>query len=117
MAGSVRAYRKDQSRPDIAIEWFDGAGVIDFSSGWTFEVRIVAASDPSTVLVTKTAGIVGAATLPNVTIQPAVADWAPLTATDAGVTYLLFLYATNASRPDVLDPEEGIEIKLLPALS
>ncbi len=54
--------------PDDAFEWTDAQGdVIDFSTGWTFQVT-VGFPDQDPVL-TKTDGITGAATSPNVTIS------------------------------------------------
>ena len=53
---------------DLAVTWLDDAGdVIDFSSGWTFSVKVGAPN--STASFTKTTGITGAATAPNVTIE------------------------------------------------
>jgi hypothetical protein len=61
------AYVQGSDLPDLGLTWLDTNGsVIDFSIGWTFELKI---GEPGVVaLVTKTSSIVGAATSPNVTI-------------------------------------------------
>lgn len=54
--------------PDDAFEWTDGQGnVINFSTGWTFTVVVGFPNQAPTL--TKTDGITGAATAPNVTIS------------------------------------------------
>ena len=60
-------YTQGAELPDLTIEWKDSAGnVINFSSGWTFVLRL---GDPgSAATLTKSSGITGAATSPNVTI-------------------------------------------------
>ena len=59
------------SLPDAAFCWQDNNGdVIDFSSGWTFELKLGRTPAPS--VVTKTAGITGQSTAPNIIVQ-----WAP----------------------------------------
>lgn len=60
-------YRSGAELPDLAIEWRDRDGnLIDFSSGWTFTVKV--GTDLATAF-TKTTGITGAATSPNVLVQ------------------------------------------------
>ena len=64
-------YRADQELPAIPVEWRDAdRAVIDFSTGWTFTAKVCAASTPTTIALTKTTGITGADTSPNVLI-----DW------------------------------------------
>jgi hypothetical protein len=57
---------KGSELPDIGLTWYqqDGTTLYDFSSGWTFAVRI--GSPGLSALVTPSA--VGAATAPNITI-------------------------------------------------
>jgi hypothetical protein len=56
---------KGAELPDIAITWYDPSGVLyNFSSGWTFAVRIGVPGQ--TALVTP--GATGAATAPNLTV-------------------------------------------------
>jgi hypothetical protein len=53
--------------PDDAFDWTNAQGaVIDFSSGWTFTVEVGFPGQDAEL--TKTEGITGAATSPNVTI-------------------------------------------------
>ena len=52
---------------DLAITWYDDDGtLINFSSGYTFQVKVGLAGQAATF--TKTTGITGAATAPNVVI-------------------------------------------------
>jgi hypothetical protein len=54
--------------PDDAFEWTDAQNsLINFSTGWTFQV--VVGFPNQTAVLTKTTGITGAATAPNVTIS------------------------------------------------
>lgn len=54
--------------PDLALTLRDSTdAVIDFSSGWTFTLK-VAPSGSTSATLTKTTGITGAASAPNVTI-------------------------------------------------
>lgn len=111
-------YRKDQELPAIGVEWLDGDGVaIDFSSGWTFSVKICSASAASTVLATKSSGISGSASLPNITIDWSTSDFTGLTADGKGSLYVAHLYAhrTADSKDDVFSPGSPIMLTLLPA--
>jgi hypothetical protein len=66
---SVIHYHKNSERPAFELTWYDDDGsLIDFSDGgYTFSLKI---GTPGTAAVlTKTAGIVGAATAPNVTVS------------------------------------------------
>lgn len=55
--------------PSLSIEWRDDNGnLIDFSTGWSFAVKVGRPSDEVTEF-TKTTGITGAATVPNVIVQ------------------------------------------------
>lgn len=66
--------------PDTAIDWEDDQGdLIDFSAGYTFQVR-VASTPGATPVVTKTLGITGAATSPNITISWTTGEATALTA-------------------------------------
>lgn len=52
---------------DLGISWYDTNGaLIDFSSGYTFTVKVGVRGEAA--LFTKTTGISGAATAPNVTV-------------------------------------------------
>ena len=59
-------YRSGAELPDTAIAWYDRDGtIIDFSSGWTFTVKV---GTGTTASFTKSTNITGASTAPNVTI-------------------------------------------------
>ena len=60
-------YRRGAALPDSALAEFDRSGaIIDFSAGHTFEVKVGRVGHAAAF--TKTTGITGAATDPNVTI-------------------------------------------------
>lgn len=66
-------YYEGAEYPNVEITWLDSAGnIINFSSGWTFTVKIGQAGVAA--IVTKTTGITGAQTAPNVTISWAAAE-------------------------------------------
>ena len=59
-------YLEGASKPDFTIDWYadDDGTIIDFSTGYTFTLVV---SDANGIKFTKSSGITGAATLPNVT--------------------------------------------------
>lgn len=106
-------YRADQELPAIPVAWYDGDNtLIDFSTGWTFTVKLALQETPTTVVLSKTTGITGAATSPNVTIDWSTSDFTGLTAAAGGTTYVWHLVARRTSdskdrvfrpgRPDTL---------------
>ena len=102
----------------MPLRWEDGNGaVIDLSTGHTFSARICAATAPTTVLVTKTAGITGAATSPNLTIDWSTTDFSTLTAAATGTLYVVHVYArrTADSKDRVFRSGRPITFTLLPA--
>ena len=115
---TVYAYRKDQELPALTVAWSDANGnLIDFSSGYTFTVKIALASAPSAVLVSKTTGITGAATSPNITVDWSTTDWSTLTAAANGTLYVAHLYArrTSDTKDRVFRPGDPITFRLYPA--
>ena len=61
-------YYKGAELPDLHLTWDDTDGeVINFAAGWTFTVK-VAREGSTTAAFTKTTGITGAASAPNVVI-------------------------------------------------
>lgn len=80
--------------PTYPITWTDSNGnIIDFSDdGWTFELKL--GHPGQDAALTKTAGIDGATTAPNITVTWATTDLAEI---DPG-TYLLQLTPTLAGR-------------------
>jgi hypothetical protein len=77
--------------PSIEIDWYVGGVLVDFSSGYSWRLRV---GRGDTATVEKTTGITGAATSPNVTI-----DWAAdeLATLDGGQTYTAQLRARRTS--------------------
>jgi hypothetical protein len=64
MSAQLLVYTVGAELPDWQPTWLSSSGeVIDFSTGYSFELRI--ATDPVTV---KTTGITGAAAAPNLTV-------------------------------------------------
>lgn len=107
-------YRADQELPGDAIVWRDrDNNLIDFSTGWTFTVKICLYGTTA-VLASKTTGITGAATSPNVTIAWSATDFTALT---AGAMYAYFLYArrTADNLDDVFNPGDPPRFYLAPA--
>jgi hypothetical protein len=103
-------YHRSDELPDIPLEWRDYAdALIDYSTGWTFTVKLV---NPATgaAALTKTSGIVGAATSPNVLIQWAAAD---LNITPG--TYLLRLTArrTSDSKDRPYRPDSPPQVRII----
>src|SRR5262245_26577951 len=60
-------YFKGAEQPDIRLTWLSDSGaVIDFSTGHTFELKI--GHGGYDAVLTKTTGIAGAQTSPNITV-------------------------------------------------
>lgn len=85
-------YVQGATKPDVGITWRESGALVDFSSGYTFEVRIFTPGASAT-LVTKSTGITGAATDPNVAIAWGTSDLATLVPGH----YVLEVRATNGS--------------------
>jgi hypothetical protein len=104
-------YIQGSDLPDLAITWKDrNDAVIDFSTGHTFSLKIGVPG--SAALVTKSTGITGAATSPNVTIAWATSGELNTLATG---TYTGQLKATRT-----LDSKErfmSFRITIKPAIS
>lgn len=110
----VYEYMADQELPAIPVEWRDKDGaLIDFSSGWTFTAKVCAANTPTTIALTKTTGITGAATSPNVLIDWTTSDFASLTPGPQVVH--LYARRTSDSKDRVFRPAKPITFLLLTA--
>lgn len=81
-------YKLDQELPDYILTGLDYDGsIVDFSSGWTFTVKIALATAPTAQLATP-GTVTGAATSPNLRIGWGTSAWAGLTAGDyVGLVY------------------------------
>ena len=111
-------YRKDQEGPAIGVNWAASDGSIyAFASGWTFAAKVCAVSAPTTIIVTKSSGITGADTYPNVSIAWSASDFSTLTASATGVAYVVYLYATRTadSKDFVFRPSDPIRLSLFTA--
>jgi len=79
---------------DAEIDWADSDGtVIDFSSGYTFSLKV--GTKGSAALFTKTSGISGAATFPNITVAWATTGELNSITTPGG--YVLQITATRTA--------------------
>jgi len=98
---SAWTYRQDQELPSWACDWYRKVSgvdtLIDFSSGYTFQVLLV--NRDGTIALTKTSGITGAATAPNVTVA-----WASGELNITPGLYLLHLKATTGGADRIFSP-------------
>lgn len=109
-----------QELPALPLVWLASDGsVIDFSTGWTFTVKISAASAPTTTLVTKTSGITGAATSPNVTIDWSTSELSGLMVSPLGSLFVVRVSArrTADDKDRVFNPGNPLKLRLFPASS
>ena len=117
---STITMQSDQELPAIGLEWLLGStgAVIDFSTGYTFTLKLVNATTLATAL-TKTTLITGAATAPNITIDFATGELAAITSSANGVLYNAILTArrTSDSKDRTFRPGAPFQIKLVTAPS
>lgn len=111
-------YRVGQELPALGLDWLDkDRDRTDYSTGWTFTLT---ASLPgsSTALLTKTTGITGASTQPNITIAWAASDWSGLGSV-TGTDYVLLLTArrTADSLDRVYRPDGTLRVKVFSAVA
>ncbi len=98
---STWTYRADQEFPSFSVAWYDGTGnLIDFSTGWTFEVKVGS--------LTKTTGITGSASAPNVVVA-----WGAGELNITPGTYPLYLKATSSGGDRRFRPGNEPEIEIL----
>lgn len=90
---TATTYIQGADLPDLAITWKDSNGaIIDFSTGSTFVLKV---GQPGvTASLTKSTGIAGASTSPNITIAWAVSGELN---TLPAATYVADLIATRTS--------------------
>lgn len=101
----VVEYVKTAALGDLKVTWLDTDGdVIDFSAGYSFELKI--GHGGSAASLTKTTGIAGASTAPNVTVA-----WDSDDLSDIRGDYVLQITATEdaSSKPRIL--QKPIRIK------
>jgi hypothetical protein len=98
-------YEIGEELDDLAITWTDSGGNLrNFASGWTFEFKLGVLG--SAAVLTKTTGITGAATAPNVTIA-----FAPEELVVANNTYVGQLRARRTSDSKDLFTQFDMTIK------
>jgi hypothetical protein len=100
-------YLTSQEYPSIRLVWKDGDGaVINFSSGYTWTVML---SQQNVAVLTKTTGVIGAATSPNVTI-----NWATGELDIAeGVYDLIVIARDGASKDRVFRPGNPPQLQVI----
>ena len=96
-------YYSDQELPNAVFDW--SAAGEDFSTGWTFTVRLCHANAKATTLLLKTTGITSTAT--TVTVAWSLTDWAGLENSISGTPYVLYLYARRTSDSKDLEFNPG----------
>lgn len=114
----------DQELPAIPLNWLDGArATIDFSTGWTANVKVARASAPLVTILPKTTGITLAATAPNYVIDWSIADLTTIIAAappgTLGVTILVYAYCkrTGDTKDREFRPGSPILGRVYPAPS
>ena len=101
------SYVQGADLPDLTFTWRDRAGaLIDFSSGYTFVLKV--GTPGSAASLTKSTGITGAATDPNVTVAWATSG--ELNTLAPGV-YSLHLVATRTSDSKQRVLEDRLTVK------
>jgi hypothetical protein len=89
-------YRPNITGPSMVFACYDYAGnLIDLSSGYTFAAYLSAEATPNTIAATKSSGITGAATSPNLIVDWSTSDFSGLTADPAGAVYLVHVKVTR----------------------
>lgn len=91
-------YYTDQELPPMPITWRDRDGnVRDFSTGYTFTVKLALKTAPTVVVLTKSSGITGSASEPNYLVDWSTTDWSGLSHSATGVDYLVYAYARRTA--------------------
>lgn len=103
-------YYNDQELPVLTLDW-SNAGE-DFSTGWTFTVRVARQTARTTTVLLKTTGITSTAT--TVTIAWSTTDWSGLEASATGTDYFVYVYARRVSDSKDMEfrPEAPITLRL-----
>ena len=104
-------YRADQEVPSFAVDWYDRDGnLINFATGYTFEVKLINQST-GTVALTKTTGVTGAATSPNVVVA-----WATGQLAITPAVYRLHLTATTGGADRMFRPGDEPRVTIVAAV-
>lgn len=104
---SELVYLSSSEYPSVQLTWKDSTGaVIDFSSGYTFTVIL---SIDGAAALTKTSGISGSATAPNITINWSAGE---LNLT-AGLYQLFVIARDGASKDRVFNPGRPPQVRIV----
>lgn len=106
---SELTYVADTENPGTDIIWKDSTGaLVDFSTGYTFTVKL---TQSGTALLTKTSGITGSATAPNIRVA-----WDVDELNLAPGVYEMWVYARDdADRDRVFRPADPPIIRIIAA--
>jgi hypothetical protein len=118
MLANVTFYN-DQELPTTDLIWTqpDGTSLYDFSSGWTFSLRLARVTAPATTLLLKTTGITGASTSPNLSIAWSTSDWSGLEASTNGTKYVGAVYARRTADSYDMAANISVTLKAAPGTS
>ena len=118
MLANVTFYN-DQELPTTDLIWTkpDGTSLYDFSSGWTFSLRLARVTAPATTLLLKTTGITGASTSPNLSIAWSTSDWSGLEASTNGTKYVGAVYARRTADSYDMAANISLTLKAAPGTS
>jgi hypothetical protein len=118
MEAIMITYRVDQELEALGLRWQRGNEIVDFSTGWTFSLTLSLPTS-STAVLTKTTGITGAATYPNITIDWATSDFTGLGSVDPGTEYKVLLKArrTADSKDSYYRPDGSLRIRIITAVA
>ena len=101
-------YYNDQELPVATFDW-SNAGE-DFSTGWTFTVRLARTTARATTVLLKTTGITSTAT--SVTVAWSTTDWSGLEAATTGTSYFVYLYARRTADSKDIEFRPGQPVTL-----
>jgi len=118
MLANVTFYN-DQELPTTDLIWTqpDGTSLYNFSSGWTFSVRLARVTAPATTVLLKSTGITGASTSPNLSIAWSTTDWSGLEASTNGTKYVGVVYARRTADSYDMAANISLTLKAAPGTS
>ena len=102
------SYYNDQELPNATFDWTNAGE--DFSTGWTFTVRLARTTARATTVLLKTTGITSTAT--SVTVAWSTTDWSGLEAATTGTSYFVYLYARRTADSKDIEFRPGQPVTL-----
>ena len=107
-ANETITYKRDQSLPAWTVAWYNrNEALYDFATGWTFEV-VLSNANTGTDVLTKTSGIVGYDTAPNVSVGWAAGELD----VEPGTYFVLLSAIDGASRRNRFRPGNPPTIRI-----